>query len=61
MGDQKRHSPEQIITKRRDGDVSLAELANLLGYRNEAAFSRDVKRKAVISPGRARREGAEAA
>ena len=39
----------------KDGDVSIAELANQLGYQSEAAFSRAFKRFAGVSPGSVRR------
>jgi AraC-like DNA-binding protein len=41
-------------------DTALADLAGRLGYRSEAAFSRAFKRIHGESPGRARREAANA-
>ena len=57
-------SPLQYITRWRmnlaltwlkEENVSLGELANRLGYRSEAAFSRAFKRLIGVSPGSARR------
>jgi AraC-like DNA-binding protein len=57
-------SPMQYITRWRmnvaltwlkEEPVSLGELANRLGYRSEAAFSRAFKRFIGVSPGSARR------
>ena len=57
-------SPMQYITRWRmnlaltwlkEENVSLGELANRLGYRSEAAFSRAFKRFIGVSPGAARR------
>ena len=39
----------------KDGDANIAELADRLGYRSEAAFSRAFKRFAGVSPGAVRR------
>lgn len=59
-------SPMQYITRwrmnvalgwLREQDVSLGELADRLGYRSEAAFSRAFKRFIGVSPGAARRNG----
>ena len=56
-------SPMQYVTRWRmnvaltwlkEGDVSLSELAERLGYQSEAAFSRAFKRAMGISPGAAR-------
>ncbi|MEM7124711.1 MAG: AraC family transcriptional regulator [Chloroflexota bacterium] len=43
------------LTLLREGDLSLWELAERLGYQSEAAFSRAFKRTIGISPGVARR------
>jgi len=40
----------------RDERVTVAELANRLGYRSEAAFSRAFKRVVGVPPGAVRRE-----
>jgi AraC-like DNA-binding protein len=55
--------PMQYVTRWRmgvaqsmlsDGVAALAEIAERLGYRSEAAFSRAFKRETGISPGAAR-------
>ncbi|WP_240910192.1 helix-turn-helix transcriptional regulator [Desulfopila sp. IMCC35008] len=43
------------LTWLRKEDMSVAELANRLGYKSEAAFSRAFKRFIGVSPGVARR------
>jgi AraC-like DNA-binding protein len=48
------------LTMLREGDAGLGELANRLGYRSEAAFSRAFKRYIGLSPGAVRRNGAVA-
>ncbi len=47
------------LTWLREGDLSLTELAERLGYQSEAAFSRAFKRAIGISPGAARRQDQE--
>ena len=58
-------SPMQYVTRwrmnvaltwLREGDLSLTELAERLGYQSEAAFSRAFKRAMGVSPGAARRQ-----
>lgn len=46
---------QAALTRLRETDSSLAELANRLGYDSEAAFSRAFKRVVGVSPGAARR------
>ncbi|WP_404605805.1 AraC family transcriptional regulator [Caballeronia udeis] len=46
---------QAALTRLRETDSSLAELANSLGYDSEAAFSRAFKRIMGVSPGAARR------
>jgi AraC-like DNA-binding protein len=46
---------QAALTRLRETDSSLAELASRLGYDSEAAFSRAFKRVAGVSPGAARR------
>ncbi|SAL21561.1 AraC family transcriptional regulator [Caballeronia udeis] len=46
---------QAALTRLRETDSSLAELANSLGYDSEAAFSRAFKRITGVSPGAARR------
>jgi transcriptional regulator GlxA family with amidase domain len=41
----------------KDGDVTVGEIANQLGYHSEAAFSRAFKRFTGLSPGMARQAG----
>jgi AraC-like DNA-binding protein len=41
-------------TKLKKSDVSVAELANALGYQSEAAFSRAYKKHCGVSPGKIR-------
>jgi AraC-like DNA-binding protein len=48
------------LTMLREGNAGLGELANRLGYRSEAAFSRAFKRYMGLSPGAVRRNGAVA-
>jgi AraC-like DNA-binding protein len=48
------------LTWLKEDDAGLADLANRLGYRSEAAFSRAFKRLMGISPGAVRRSGAAA-
>jgi AraC-like DNA-binding protein len=43
------------LTWLREGDVTIADLADRLGYRSEAAFSRAFKRFNGVSPGAAKR------
>ena len=43
-----------------DGDATVGELADRLGYRSEAAFARAFKRVIGLPPGAARRQGAAA-
>ena len=43
------------LTWLREGDLSLLEMAERLGYQSEAAFSRAFKRAIGVSPGVARR------
>lgn len=43
------------LTWLKEGDLSLSELAERLGYQSEAAFSRAFKRAMGVSPGIARR------
>jgi AraC-like DNA-binding protein len=42
----------------RVGDASVGQLANLLGYRSEAAFARAFKRVIGVPPGAVRRQPA---
>jgi AraC-like DNA-binding protein len=46
---------QAALTRLRETDSSLAELASRLGYDSEAAFSRAFKRVVGVSPGAARR------
>lgn len=46
---------QAALTRRRETDSSLAELANSLGYNSEATFSRAFKRIRGVAPGAARR------
>ena len=43
------------VTSLKEGGAPLGELANLVGYQSEAAFSRAFKRFIGTSPGAARR------
>ena len=40
----------------RDGEATVGQLANLLGYRSEAAFARAFKRVVGVPPGAVRRQ-----
>jgi AraC-like DNA-binding protein len=42
----------------RDGEATVGRLANLLGYRSEAAFARAFKRVVGVPPGAVRRQPA---
>jgi AraC-like DNA-binding protein len=48
------------LTRLKDDDAPLGELAGRLGYQSEAAFSRAFKRFIGVSPGAARRNGERA-
>jgi AraC-like DNA-binding protein len=43
----------------REGNVSMAEIARLVGYESEAAFSKAFKREAGVAPGRYRRQSSD--
>lgn len=49
------------LTELREADVSVAALAERMGYQSEAAFSRAFKRYIGLSPGAARRQAAASA
>ena len=46
------------VNSLRDDGATVAELANRLGYRSEAAFARAFKRVIGVAPGAIKREGA---
>lgn len=48
------------LTWLKEDDAALGEMAARIGYRSEAAFSRAFKRFMGVSPGAARRSGAQA-
>jgi AraC-like DNA-binding protein len=50
----KMHAAQMLL---KEGSESLAELADRLGYKSEAAFSRAFKRLIGVSPGAVRRNG----
>ena len=47
---------QHALTRLRERGVSVAALAEELGYQSEAAFSRTFKRIIGIAPGAARRQ-----